>query len=314
MSFARKVFTLAAAAAASFFVTPVQAQSTAGLSLSQETMARRGVMRNWMHSDIQDAWRDGYRGQGSHIITVDDFSSRWGYIGRMRAFYEIRRHGGWTLLQSALIAPSATLSYQDFRRGTAIQFHPTKLNVTNLSYGMMARAGYDHRQIRWSNQETSLIDAAWTNRSVIVKAAGNDRIAMNTANAAGNKDYLSTALIGADSALFVGALKWNGTAENPAPLAVYSNFAGDNETVQEQFLVVGVEGHKTNLYGTSFAAPVVTGYAAILGSKFSGASSDQIAQRLLDTARTDTISGYSATIHGQGEASLSRALAPVSIK
>ncbi|MFM2349671.1 MAG: hypothetical protein RIR04_637, partial [Pseudomonadota bacterium] len=39
----------------------------------------------------------------------------------------------------------------------------------------------------------------------------------------------------------------------------------------------------------------------------------QITNQLLDTARTDTILGYDVSIHGQGEASLSRALAPVSI-
>lgn len=311
---AGKIWTMVAALAASVTLipsTPLKAQD-AGLSLS--TMGRRAVLRNWMHSDVKDAWTSGYKGQGSHIITIDDFSSRWGYIGRMRNGYEIRRHGGWTLLQSALIAPGATLSYQDYRRGTAIRLNKDKLNVVNLSYGMFGRDGYNVRYIRWSDQERSIIDNAWTNRSVVVKSAGNDRVAMNTARSDGAKDYLASALIGAQSAIFVGALKWNGSVENPAPLAVYSNFAGDDENVQNQFLVVGVEGNKTNLYGTSFAAPVVTGYSAILGSKFKGASPDQIATRLLDTARTDTISGYSASIHGRGEASLSRALAPASIQ
>jgi hypothetical protein len=34
---------------------------------------------------------------------------------------------------------------------------------------------------------------------------------------------------------------------------------------------------------------------------------------LLDSARTDTITGYDVSIHGQGEASITRALAPASI-
>ena len=38
-----------------------------------------------------------------------------------------------------------------------------------------------------------------------------------------------------------------------------------------------------------------------------------VANRLLDTARTDTIRNYDPFYHGQGEASLSRALAPDSI-
>jgi subtilisin family serine protease len=97
-------------------------------------------------------------------------------------------------------------------------------------------------------------------------------------------------------------------------MAGYSNFAGSNATVQRQFLVVGVTGNMTNLYGTSFAAPIVSGYASVLGSKFTRATPTQITNQLLNTARTDTIAGYAANIHGRGEASISRALAPVAIK
>ena len=83
--------------------------------------------------------------------------------------------------------------------------------------------------------------------------------------------------------------------------------------MQNQFLTVGVRGDLTRLYGTSLAAPVVSGYAAVLGSKFTSATPTQITRRLLDTARTDTINGYNASVHGKGEASLTRALAPISI-
>jgi subtilisin family serine protease len=68
------------------------------------------------------------------------------------------------------------------------------------------------------------------------------------------------------------------------------------------------------LYGTSFAAPIVSGYAAILSSKFTSANPTQITSQLLNTARQDTISGYNSAIHGRGEASITRALSPVSIQ
>ena len=100
----------------------------------------------------------------------------------------------------------------------------------------------------------------------------------------------------------------------PASLASYSNTPGSDTVLQRQFLVVGVEGHKTGLYGTSFAAPVVSGYSAILGSKFTRASATQITNQLLNTARQDTISNYNPALHGRGEASLTRALAPVGIQ
>jgi subtilisin family serine protease len=63
--------------------------------------------------------------------------------------------------------------------------------------------------------------------------------------------------------------------------------------------------------GTSFAAPLVAGYTSIIMQKFPNLSAANTSNIILDTARTDTITGYSATIHGKGEASLSRALAPV---
>ena len=40
----------------------------------------------------------------------------------------------------------------------------------------------------------------------------------------------------------------------------------------------------------------------------------QIASRLLNTARTDTINGYDRSVHGRGEASITRAMAPASIR
>ena len=84
--------------------------------------------------------------------------------------------------------------------------------------------------------------------------------------------------------------------------------------IQKQFLVVGVEGSKTGLYGTSFAAPVITGYSAILASKFTSATPTQVANQLLSTAHKDTVANYTAARYGQGEASLTRALAPVAIR
>jgi hypothetical protein len=39
-----------------------------------------------------------------------------------------------------------------------------------------------------------------------------------------------------------------------------------------------------------------------------------VTNQLLATARTDTLTNYSASRYGRGEASLSRALAPVAIR
>lgn len=271
-------------------------------------------VRDWMNSDISAAWDQGYFGQGTTITVVDDFSSQWGYYGDLGDGTQLHRHGEWTYLESGMVAPEASMKAHDFNSGNRVRLSRKGLNTLNLSYGMMAAAGYDVSQIGWSAQEQSIISYAKDGRAVISKAAGNDGVAIGSANADGLEDYLGTALIGAQSALFVGALDHNGSTSNPASLAYYSNYAGSDATVQDQFLVVGVEGGMTGLYGTSFAAPVVSGYSALLGSKFKSANPAAIKQQLLDTARSDTISGYSEAIHGQGEASISRAIAPSAIQ
>jgi subtilisin family serine protease len=66
--------------------------------------------------------------------------------------------------------------------------------------------------------------------------------------------------------------------------------------------------------GTSFAAPLVAGYAAIVSQKFPNLTAANTSNIILDTARYDTLScnpSCDPTIYGKGEASLSRALAPV---
>lgn len=270
------------------------------------------VLQPWMSPEVGDAWNQGYRGQGVTITVVDDFRSTWGYYGNLSGKTELLRHGEWTLKESSLIAPSSTMRAHEFTSGSRVSLSKG-LNVLNLSYGMMAPSGYS--TVGWSSQEASIIDYAFRGAAVISKAAGNDYgVAVGTPTAEGQMDYLNRDLIGSSAAVFVGALASNGTVERKAGIADYSNIAGANTTVQNQFLVVGVEGDKTSLYGTSFAAPIVSGYAAIVGSKFTRATPTQIVNQLLNTARTDTIAGYTPEIHGRGEASVARAIAPISIK
>jgi hypothetical protein len=293
-----------------------------GLLTLTATHAQKGGPRNnvaapqvqaWMSSEVGDAWAAGYKGSGVTVTVVDDFRSNQGLYGNLGQGTQLLRHGEWTLKEASMIAPSATMRSQDFNSGTTVGLS-RGLNVLNLSYGMYAPAGYTASQIGWSAQETSIISYAQNGKAVISKAAGNDSVAIGSTNASGNVDYLNVALKGAQSAIYVGALNTNGTTSAPATLAYYSNTPGADATVQRQFLVVGVDGAKTGLYGTSFAAPIITGYSAILSSKFTKASSTQITNQLLNTARQDTISNFNADTHGRGEASITRSLAPVSIQ
>ncbi|BCH12500.1 hypothetical protein MesoLj131c_67580 (plasmid) [Mesorhizobium sp. 131-3-5] len=82
---------------------------------------------------------------------------------------------------------------------------------------------------------------------------------------------------------------------------------------------------KSLAYATSQGEPGPAGSSVSAGhafqttrvqnsSKFTTATPTQITNQLLDTARTDTLVNYNPTTYGRGEASLSRALAPVSIR
>ena len=269
------------------------------------------TLQSWMSPEVQDAWNQGFKGQKVTIQLIDDFTSTTRYQANLGTGSLLKRHGEWTQLEASMIAPSATMKAIDFNSATKVSL-ARGLNVLNLGYGMYGPNGLTN--IAWDAQESSIISYAKGGSAIVAKAAGNDAVAVGTPNSAGNVDYLARALIGAPSTLIVGALTTNGTTTARASLASNSNYAGSDPAVQAKFLVVGVEGAKTGLYGTSMAAPIVSGYAAILGSKFTTATPTQIANQLLNTARTDTVSNYSVTIYGRGEASIARALAPVSIK
>lgn len=271
------------------------------------------TLQPWMSPEVGAAWNQGFKGQNVTIKVVDDFSSGSSFSGNFGTGILTQQHGNWTLLEAGMIAPSASMARHDFSTGAAVILSPG-LNVLNLSYGMYARRGFSVSSIAWAPEEQSIILDAKNSLAVVSKAAGNDHVAIGGVTSGGTIDYLNLALKGAPSAIYAGALDKNGTTSAKASLASYSNYAGSDTTVQKQFLVVGVAGNQTGLYGTSFAAPIVSGYAAILGSKFTSATSKQIVNQLLNTARTDTLTNYKASTYGRGEASLTRALAPVSIK
>jgi subtilisin family serine protease len=279
-----------------------------GILLSDVAMAQ--TLQSWMSPEVGDAWRQNYKGSGVTITVVDDFRSRSRFTGNLGYGVANMRHGEWTYNEALMIAPSATMRADDFNTAGAVALN-RGLNVLNLSYGMYIAPNV---AFRWGSQEQSIVNYATNGNAVISKAAGNDAVAINSVNRNGQIDALNYSLKGTKSAIFVGALSKNGTPTSQASMASYSNTAGTDTTVQKQFLVVGVEGNKTGLYGTSFAAPIVSGYAAIIGSKFTSANATQITNQLLNTARQDTIASYNASIHGRGEASLTRALAPVAIK
>lgn len=268
-----------------------------------------GTYFSWMHNEIQSAWAQGFWGQGVSIKVIDTYQDTF-LTGDLGNGLHSLTHGDWTKQEVTFIAPQSDVDGIDYSLSTPVALDPG-LNVLNLSFGMKAAQG---ATLQWDGQTNSIIQYAQNGSAVVVKSAGNDYgAAVGAVDSNNTVDHLGLALVGAPSAIFVGALGRNGSVANPAPIASYSSVAGNNTAVQSHFLVVGVEGGITGLYGTSFAAPIVSGYAAILGSKFTTATPSQITNQLLQTARRDTIANYSAAVHGQGEASIANALAPQTI-
>lgn len=299
----------------------------------------------------------GFNGAGTTITVIDDFTSTsllWGRTHSDGTSWDARRpqrHGEWTREMAWMVAPGATIASIDLNSGIAFVPTTDAFNAVNLSYGLIARTSFASAFNNWDllgNPHSGVLAAVQGDLAFAAKAAGNDATAIG-GTVKGTVDVFAQQFVnvidgwtgtGAAPVIFVGALEWNpdgteggGTLER---LASYSNYAGSDPNVQGNFLVVGVEGGRSSadafanygsacgsvdngtcLYGTSFAAPIVTGYAAIVAQKFTSGTTppapSMVAAQLLSTALTETISGYDPALHGQGEACLSCALGPDSL-
>ncbi len=189
----------------------------------------------------------------------------------------------------------------------------------------------------WNNNVVALLNTTSNGfnisnmlNSVVVKSAGN-------AYQDAKYDTTTAALVEnasiASRLLVVGALDKNGSTSNKANIdkligssQYYSNYAGSNTAISDRFvfaygrdpyasLAVAFNGTGSPVgQGTSYAAPVVAAYAAVVMQKFPNLDAVKTSSIILDTARYDTLTCYpncDPAIWGRGEASLSRALAPV---
>lgn len=279
-----------------------------------------------LHSDVTTARADGWTGKGVNILVADFFddSSDHGY----KVTGIINRN-----------APGSTIN--TFGLGNnSVDSSTGNEKVVNYSLGTLQQIVDSSGQVTGFTNPAGSNNFAWLlvagahliPNAVIVKAAGNESTwassdlsnqglrngitFQNTGNPTVDNAISSDirTLTGVtDRLLIVGALDKDGTPQNKANLAFYSNKAGE---YNDRFLVAnGCLEASCNAndpqQGTSFAAPRVASYAAIINHKFQGLTPQQTSDILLRTARTDTINGYDILIHGRGEASLSGALAPI---
>lgn len=184
-----------------------------------------------------------------------------------------------------------------------------ELKVVNLSLGGTSQ----NPVFNTATYETQLAyaTASVVPDAVFVKAAGNSSCVVSQTNC----DPLNAVFYFAgpfkNKSLLVGALDQAGGS-----IAGYSNRAG---TFSDRFVVADGRGIQrpdgTYDLGTSFAAPRVAGYAAIIRQKFPNLDAVSTSTVILDTATWNSSWGAkdaaNQAIYGQGEANLGRALAPV---
>lgn len=183
------------------------------------------------------------------------------------------------------------------------------LSVVNLSLGGTSRNAVSNKAV-YSTQ-LSFANSSVVPDAVFVKAAGNSTCVVSQTNC----DPLNAVFYNSsqfkDKSILVGAL-----AQAGGSIASYSNTAG---SFADRFVVADGRGVREQdgsyVQGTSFAAPRVAGYAAILRQKFPNLTAPSTVNVILDTATWNPVWGAKdATtqgIYGQGEANLGRALAPV---
>jgi len=280
--------------------------------------------------DVLDAWNLGWTGKGVNILMEDLLTGT------------DKNHGVITSVIASQFAPGSNLYGLDVDRKAVNKNvvdkvtgetlispigQTIKIGVVNASFvGKTPNGNYSAVIDRYNNVsyqgQVNYTDA------VITKAAGND--SQDSQNEPVNKALTLNSKTNT-RLLIVGALTQAGSTTSPVDIADYSNTAGKDAAVSSRYLLAsgtvpfvtgglvvdGTTVQADTKVGTSFAAPRVAGMVAIVRSKFPNLNASQTASILLDTARYDTLlcskngGVCDPAIYGKGEASLSRALAPV---
>lgn len=181
-----------------------------------------------------------------------------------------------------------------------------EVKVVNLSLSSGSRDPVLNQSL--FDSQLAYASTSTTPDAVYVKAGGNFACVASEPGCDPINQVLYSAAAFKDKTILVGAL------DKPAGrLADYSNKAG---RYADRFVVADGRGiHNTEggyVDGTSFAAPRVAGYAAIIRHKYPNLSAANTARAILDSAVWNPAWGdktpATQALYGQGEASLSRAL------
>ena len=309
--------------------------SVAGYSLS------KGPTYSAPHPDVISAWNNGWTGKGVNVVIADNLLQNHGVVVTSlvaRYAYGATYYG-------------IPLDY-DMYKNTGNVFNINgafanlsvnqKVGVINTSFGANYSYGTSDSQRAIVDNSMSILRSNWLNimngisgyvykgldltDAVLVKSAGNNTITADKESFV--KSYAYDLNI-SKRLLVVGALSYD--SNNKGYISSYSNTAGTDNKISTRFVVAsgatpfnygdisvnGILVPSTDLgsnMGTSYAAPRIAGYTAILRQKFPNLNAELTTNIILQTATYETLAcnpNCDKTVYGQGAASLSRALAPV---
>ena len=332
-----------------FIFRGLLSSSSSACAVATVVTAGCGATLGTPSADVINAWNQGWTGKGVNVMIYDNIGAS--PLSSHPAIVETIAHRyawgasyyGFSWSNADPSIPLNTVLNLDGTQTPTTT--PLSMHVINLSFGadLASYLGAQTSTSNWSNSQlmdarshfsgysayaTAATTMAWQGAfnfadAVLVKSAGNDTI---DAQYEPLNWYLTQNQSDVKRLLVVGALTGIGTKSSKVDIASYSNRAGTDATIQSRYLMESgnIAYPSGNLYGgsplstsdvgTSFAAPRVAAYAAIVRQKFPNLTGANTADILLATARYDTLSCYpncDKAIYGQGEASLSRALAPV---
>ena len=182
----------------------------------------------------------------------------------------------------------------------------------------------DYSNNKFYNQQTTKMWKSVTDKGmIIVNSAGNQGFSV-----AANPGFFATVVDENGNLILGGKMLIVGGVDQNNNLYSWSNQAGhlcmnivdnkcnDKYKVSDFYVLAPGATYSTNgdggyqvLYGTSMAAPIVTGQIAILHQMWPHMKGENLVKLVLNTADTN-INGYDVNIHGQGMLDLNEATLP----
>lgn len=237
---------------------------------------------------LETVHSEGWTGEGINIGIVDDG-------------FSVGQHGHATGYTAETVAPGATFTNESYSDGFINTL--TNQDVINHSWGLGSTQevyGYTGQQVMTILLNELEVSSPGALNVIAAPNTGNRPHEGSSTDDSGVIDGAGAAYLAGDldgTYIFVGA---HDSEYTSVPLGSLAN---------DGLVADGTDVFTESDQGTSFAAPKVTGAAALIMHKF-GTSAETTKDILLNTA-DDSFTGYSQNQHGHGMLDVGAAMSPV---